>query len=170
MHLIGQQSSCKPTRCCHMIAAACSVHCSTACHVTSRLACPTPLPRSTNVLPAISHSSIQNKHGIYGRRVKNGGTQHTDELRHESDGGFSVCFGAETNVTSSQAEFNDHSPEILVFSQQLWLRYDLVVAGLRREMNRTQRGQVASIPRPSRPLVASAEFSIDVVMICACWP
>ena len=142
MHLIGQQSSCKPTRCCHMIAAACSVHCSTTCHVTSRLACPTPLPRSTNVLPAISHSSIQNKHGIYGRRVKNGGTQHTDELRHESDGGLSVGLGAgNTSRRATRFICTDHSPEILVFSQQLWLRYDFVVAALRREMNCTQRGQ-----------------------------
>ena len=85
-----------------MIAAACSMH--ALFDRMSRLACPTPLPRSTNVLPAISHSSIQNKHGIYGRRVKNGGTQHTDELRHESDGGLSVGLGA--GKTSRRARLN----------------------------------------------------------------
>ena len=58
-----------------------------------RLTCPTPLPRSTKVLPAISHSSIQDKHGIHERRINNGRKQHTDELGNEGDVGLSVGLG-----------------------------------------------------------------------------
>jgi hypothetical protein len=46
-----QQPSCKPARCCEGMPLVASCSCGT---------CPTPLPRSTKTLPAMSHSSIQN--------------------------------------------------------------------------------------------------------------